>query len=426
MNIKILKDKNFSLLMFGKITSLIGSSMQSFALSLFVLATTGSATKFASILAIAMIPELVLGPFAGVFVDWFYRKKILIILDIMSGIAVSVFTFIYFISGEMSIGYIYALVIILSLISTLFQPALQTIIPSIIKKEDLVEANSMNSLIMGIGNLIAPAIAGVLYGSLGLKIVCILNAITFFVSAISECFLIIPRNNYDKKELNLKVFWSDFSNGIKFSFGNKKITSIVTLAMILNFGLGSLIIGTTFLCKKVLMVSDFQYGLIDSVMVAAMMIASVISGYLGKKYSVGKNLYISLLFTGIVASCIGIVAFNPLLGLFNTSFIPYLILLAFSAVIGLFLGIANIFVGIYFQTVVPLEYMGRVSTVQGTIAMAAMPLSNMIFGILFDKVNPTLIFVISGIIVIIPVLLYKKILLSVDIEDENNEVALEN
>ena len=426
MNIKILGDKNFSLLMFGKITSLIGSTMQSFALSLFVLATTGSATKFASILAIAMIPQLVLGPFAGVFVDWFYRKKILIILDIMSGIAVSVFIFIYFISGKISIGYIYALVIILSLISTLFQPALQTIIPSIIKKEDLVEANSMNSLIMGIGNLIAPAIAGVLYGSLGLEIICILNASTFFISAFSECFLIIPRNSYDKKELNLKVFLSDFSNGIKFSFGNKKVTSIVTLAMILNFGLGSLTIGSTFICKKILMVSDFQYGITDSVMVAAMMISSVISGYLGKKYSVGKNLYISLLFTGVGASCAGIVAFKPLLEFFNTSFIPYLILLAFAAVIGLFLGIANIFVGIYFQTVVPLEYMGRVSTVQGTISMAAMPLSSIIFGILFDKVNTTLIFAISGIIVIIPVLLYKKILLSVNIEGENNEVVLEN
>lgn len=75
MKFNLLKEKNFSLLMFGKITSLIGSNMQSFALSLFVLSTTGSATKFASILAIALIPQLLLGPFAGVIVDWFYRKK---------------------------------------------------------------------------------------------------------------------------------------------------------------------------------------------------------------------------------------------------------------------------------------------------------------------------------------------------------------
>lgn len=74
MQYGILKDKNFLLLMFGKITSLVGSSMQNFALSLFVLATTGSATKFASILAVSIIPQLIIGPFAGVFVDWFYRS----------------------------------------------------------------------------------------------------------------------------------------------------------------------------------------------------------------------------------------------------------------------------------------------------------------------------------------------------------------
>lgn len=108
MKFKLLKDKNFSLLMFGKITSLIGSSMQSFALSLFVLATTGSATKFASILSIALIPQLIFGPIAGVFVDRFNRKKILVILDLISGVVVSIFAVIYFITGELPIGYIYA------------------------------------------------------------------------------------------------------------------------------------------------------------------------------------------------------------------------------------------------------------------------------------------------------------------------------
>lgn len=140
MKINLLKDKNFSLLMFGKITSLIGSYMQSFALSLFVLNTTGSA----SILAVALIPELILAPFAGVIVDWFDRKKILIALDLASGGVVTIFAIIYFVSGEMPLIYIYILVITLSLISTIDNPTLQTIIPTITKKKDLVEANALN------------------------------------------------------------------------------------------------------------------------------------------------------------------------------------------------------------------------------------------------------------------------------------------
>ncbi|WP_294188744.1 MFS transporter [uncultured Clostridium sp.] len=107
MKFNLLREKNFSLLMFGKITSLIGSNMQSFALSLFVLSTTGSATKFASILAITLIPQLLLGPFAGVIVDWFYRKNILIVLDLISGIVVTIFAVSYFITGEISLTNIY-------------------------------------------------------------------------------------------------------------------------------------------------------------------------------------------------------------------------------------------------------------------------------------------------------------------------------
>lgn len=237
MQYSILKDRNFSLLMFGKITSLIGSSMQNFALSLFVLATTGSATKFASILAVSIIPQLIIGPFAGVFVDWFYRKELLIFLDFFSGSIVTLFTFIYLIKGDMPLGYIYVLVIILSLISTVFQPALQTIIPTIVSKENLVDANSLNSLVMALGSLFAPIIAGVCYGSFGIKIIFIINAATFFISSFSECFLKIPRVNKPKDEINIQLFKKDFVDGVKYTFSNKNITILVTLAMILNFSM---------------------------------------------------------------------------------------------------------------------------------------------------------------------------------------------
>jgi len=62
-----------------KLVSILGSNIQSFALSLYVLRITGSATKFASVLGIAIIPRLILSPIAGVIADWFDRKKLLFI-----------------------------------------------------------------------------------------------------------------------------------------------------------------------------------------------------------------------------------------------------------------------------------------------------------------------------------------------------------
>ncbi|MDY2632896.1 MAG: MFS transporter [Clostridium sp.] len=418
MKFNLLKEKNFSLLMFGKITSLIGSNMQSFALSLFVLSTTGSATKFASILAIALIPQLLLGPFAGVIVDWFYRKNILIVLDLISGIVVTIFAISYFITGEISLTNIYILVIILSLISTIDSPTLQTIIPTITKKEDLVEANALNSLLMSIGSVISPAIAALAYGSLGLKGVFIINSISFFLSALSEVFLVIPRNAKKREKLSFNSFIGEFKEGIGFIVKRKEIINIVTLAIILNFTFGSLTVGSTYISKIILKVSDFQYGIVDSVGVIGMIVASFLIGWLSKKNSIGKNLYSSLLISSAVLSSYAIVAFKSFVEIENSIIYLYLLMLLITFVICLYIGLANTFINIYFQYIVPLEFMGRVSTVMGTGCMIAMPLSNMIYGYLFDKISVSNIFLISSVIMVITMGLYKKSLLSINFNEE--------
>lgn len=418
MKFNLLKEKNFSLLMFGKITSLIGSNMQSFALSLFVLSTTGSATKFASILAIALIPQLLLGPFAGVIVDWFYRKNILIVLDLISGIVVTIFAISYFITGEISLTNIYILVIILSLISTIDSPTLQTIIPTITKKEDLVEANALNSLLMSIGSVISPAIAALAYGSLGLKGVFIINSISFFLSALSEVFLVIPRNAKKREKLSFNSFIDEFKEGIGFIVKRKEIINIVTLAIILNFTFGSLTVGSTYISKIILKVSDFQYGIVDSVGVIGMIVASFLIGWLSKKNSIGKNLYSSLLISSAVLSSYAIVAFKSFVEIENSIIYLYLLMLLITFVICLYIGLANTFINIYFQYIVPLEFMGRVSTVMGTGCMIAMPLSNMIYGYLFDKISVSNIFLISSVIMVITMGLYKKSLLSINFNEE--------
>lgn len=425
MKFNLLKDKNFLLLMFGKITSLIGSNMQSFALSLFVLSTTESATKFASILAIALIPQLILGPFAGVIVDWFYRKNILIILDLISGIVVTIFAVSYFITGEISLTNIYILVIILSVISTIDSPTLQTIIPTITKKEDLVEANALNSLLMSIGSVISPAIAALAYGNLGLKGVFIINSISFFLSALSEVFLVIPRNAEKREKLSFNSFIGEFKEGIGFIVKRKDIINIVTLAIILNFAFGSFTVGSTYISKIILKVSDFQYSMVDSIGVIGMIVASFLIGWLSKKNSIGKNLYSSLLISSVVLSNYAIVAFKSFVELENSIMYLYLLMLLITFVICLCIGLANTFLNINFQYIVPLEFMGRVSTVMGTGCMIAMPLSNMIYGYLFDKISVSNIFLISSVIMVIAMRLYKKSLLSINFNEEDKEKECE-
>ncbi len=75
MNHVFIKNRNFRYLMFGKLISLLGSNLQTFAFSLYVLNITGSATEFSKMLVVSLIPEILLTPFAGVLVDKIDRKK---------------------------------------------------------------------------------------------------------------------------------------------------------------------------------------------------------------------------------------------------------------------------------------------------------------------------------------------------------------
>lgn len=173
MNLRLLKQKDFSLLISGKLVSLLGSNMLQFALSLYVLAITGSATIFASILSISIIPRLLLSPMAGVFGDWFDRKKTIVLLDFINAVVISVFALTFAVKDALTVPLIYVLVILLEITEIFSGSAMSAVLPSLVKKEQLMEANSLNSLVMNIGNTLAPIAAALLYNYLGMKYILI-------------------------------------------------------------------------------------------------------------------------------------------------------------------------------------------------------------------------------------------------------------
>ena len=127
MKLNLLKNRNFALLMAGKAVSLLGSDMQQFALSLYVLSITGSATIFASMLAISILPRLILSPIAGVFGDWFDRKRSIVTMDMVNSMLIGSYAVYFYLSGELSIFSIYLLVILLEITEIFFGAAMAAV-----------------------------------------------------------------------------------------------------------------------------------------------------------------------------------------------------------------------------------------------------------------------------------------------------------
>src|SRR5690554_8083598 len=101
MNKKLLKNKNFMLIVTGNFVSLIGSNIMQFVLSLYILALTGSAMIFASMLAISILPRILLSPIAGVFSDWFDKKRSIVLLDLINALILLGFSAYVFYVGSL-------------------------------------------------------------------------------------------------------------------------------------------------------------------------------------------------------------------------------------------------------------------------------------------------------------------------------------
>lgn len=422
MNLKLLKNKDFTLLILGQVVSLFGSRIQSFALSLYVLSVTKSTVQFASVLAISMLPNLILGPFAGVLVDWWDRKKIVVILDLLSGVIVLGTAMVYHVNGGLSVTYINGLSVVFSIIGLLFAPASRTIIPSIVPKDELVEANSISSMVMSIAGFVTPLIAGILYGTFGLMVIFMINGISFILSGLSEMFIRIPKIDHKNKKMTPKQFAKDFAEGVNFVKKSKVVYSLILLALALNFVYSPVIsVGIIHLCKQVFQISDKSYGLMQSILVTATFITPVLLPFVAKRTTVIKLMLFNLTCVSCMISLIAFITTDFFrVNLFNNQ-IGFYTLIGIMFANAIFVSLGNMSLMTLMQKIIPLELMGRVGTFRNSMVMAIIPLGQMIFGYLFDHLATYQCFLISSVFMFITIIIFRKPLLEYDRQE-----ALEN
>ncbi|GAA0083682.1 MFS transporter [Clostridium sp. CTA-7] len=201
-----MKNKNFTIIVIGQIISLFGNAIQRFSMSLYLLEFTGSTAAFANILAISTIPYILFAPIAGMLSDRVNKKKIMVYLDFFCSILIGGYAIIL-LNGRDHEVIVAIVMFMLSICYTLYGPAVTASIPQIVEEDKLTSANGIINQVGSIVNFAGPILAGILYGIVGIKLIVIINAISFFASAIMELFLDIPDvvANEEKLESNVVV-----------------------------------------------------------------------------------------------------------------------------------------------------------------------------------------------------------------------------
>lgn len=183
----------FAIVWAGQFVSLLGTGMTNFALSFYIFEKTGQATALTVAIFFFVAPSIALSPFAGALVDRYNRKLLIILTDVSAGVVTIAWLLILMTTGDLELWQVYTGNFIAGAFNALQFPAFSAAVSVLIPKEQFGRAAGMLNFADAASNILAPAFAGALLGSLGLVGIMAIDVATILV-AISALLLIrIPQ-----------------------------------------------------------------------------------------------------------------------------------------------------------------------------------------------------------------------------------------
>lgn len=382
-NKRRLYNKNFTLLVIGQIISLFGSAIQRFALSLYILEMTGSASIFASILALSVIPVIVLAPFAGVMADRFNKAKIMVVLDFISAAVLLGYGIILF-SGNDHYLIVAVMMLLLSGLSTLYQPSVTTSIPLLVEEDDLMQANGIVQQVSSLSNFLGPIIAGMLYGFLNIKGIIVINLVSFFVSAIMELFIEVPHTKVEKKGSPVKEFTEEIVGSYRYLKNeNRTVFRMCITSGLYNLFLVPLLsVGSPYVIKVFLGQSSELYGLAEGVIAFGMIIGAIIVGRWPRFFAI-QRIY-RVLYSASVCMAVMAMAVFFADGTENGNRIAFAMFTLFGMGIMVVIGLANVVSATYLQQATHNSMLGKITAFGTAFATICVPIGQVIFGWMLD------------------------------------------
>jgi MFS transporter, DHA3 family, macrolide efflux protein len=182
----------FFIIWLGQLVSLIGSGLTTFALGVWAYQRTGSVTLFAMITLAGTLPSILVSPVAGVYVDRWNRRQLLIASDFASAILTLLVALLLW-SDTLAIWHIWGIVAVRSLIRAFQLPAYTASITMLIPKAHLTRANGMMQFGSAAAQIVAPLLAGVLMELIFLQGIILIDFVTFAVAVVTLLLVNIPQ-----------------------------------------------------------------------------------------------------------------------------------------------------------------------------------------------------------------------------------------
>ena len=371
----------------GQAFSLVGTRVAQFALVWWLTKLTGSATVLATASLAALIPDILLGPLAGAYVDRWNRRIVMIVADSLIALA-SLWLAILFWTGAIEVWHVYVIMVVRSVGGAFHWPAMQASTSLMVPKEHLSRVAGLNQAMKGALNIIGPPLGALLLELVPLHGVMMVDVGTAMLAILPLFFVQVPQPRREDLAVGKEgkpSIWTDVRGGLEYIRNWRGLMVLIGFVLVVKLAL------TPAFSLLPLLVSDHfqgdavQLSIMDSVAGVGIVVGGLVLGVWG---GFRRKIFTSM--TGMVVLGLGFVA----MGLAPSSF--FWMALASALVIGLMLPMVDgPFMAILQGTVAP-EMQGRVFTIISSLLSISSPIGLAIAGPVSDALGLQVWYLTAG------------------------------
>lgn len=362
--------------------SLIGSNIAQFAITWWLARSLDSATVLATATLMAILPGVLLGPFAGVLVDRWPRRTIIMLADGVGALGAAALMLLFW-ADAITVWHIYAITFIRSLAGTFHFAAVQSSTTLMVPPAQLARVGGMNQTVQGINMLLAPPLGALLLEWLALEGMMAIDVVTASVAIVLVFLIAIPQPPITSLTARLS-FMSDLRTGFLYIWRWPALFWTLMMSAVLNF-----LINPAFALLPILVLRHFQGDAIQLAWLNTALGIGFVAGGLILSAWGGFRRRVLTAVLGLAVMSVG----TLLIGIAPPN--GYWVAVVGMVIFGIFNTICN---GSFFailQAVVAPEMQGRFFTVLGSLVQAMTPIGLLVAGPLADRFSAQLWYLVG-------------------------------
>ncbi|MGC9530624.1 MAG: MFS transporter [Candidatus Bipolaricaulaceae bacterium] len=368
----------------GQAFSLVGSQLVQFALVWWLTKTTGSATVLATATMMALLPQILVTPFAGTLVDRWNRRWVMVGADATIA-AATVGLAILFALGAVRVWHVYLLMLVRSAGGAFHWPAMQSSTTLMVPKRHLARIGGLNQSLFGLANIISPPLGALLLEVLPMQGVLAVDVVTALIAIVPLLLVGIPLPVRAASGRGMRAVFSDMATGLRFALGWRGLTLIIGVAALIN-----LLVHPAVSLQPLLVTAHFGGGALQlAYLESAFGVGVILGGLLLSAWGGFRRrvitAFLALALEGVAFALVGL---TPATAFYFAVGAMLVVGLMNSASNGSFLAIL--------QGTVPPEIQWRVLSLLMSGVMAVTPLGLAIAGPVADMFGVRIWYVVSG------------------------------